>query len=272
MRRLTFLLTALVATLCLVPLGIGQPPSPDLVLVNGRVFTGDGARPYVEALAIRGDRIVAADTSTHVESLAGPKPTRIDLAGRVVIAGINDAHYHLRVEPPLFPLAFKSRDPQWDEVKTAVAAAITQAPKGMLIQGDTGAVLLDDPRVTRAALDALAPDHPVILRTWTGHSAFLNSAAFRMLGVKHDEPDPLGGRFARAGDGTLGGLVVGFARFRLARRLSELATDEKALQDTRQFLDQAMRYGITSVQVMSNPPSPERCVALFENGPSTIPV
>src|SRR5947207_6026578 len=158
MRRLTFLLTALVATLCLVPLGIGQPPSPDLVLVNGRVFTGDGARPYVEALAIRGDRIVAAGTSTIVEALAGAGTTRIDLGGRLVIPGINDAHYHLRIEPPSFALQFESRDPAWPEVQTAVAAAVAQTPKGTLIRGETGAVLLDDPRVTRVALDGVAPE------------------------------------------------------------------------------------------------------------------
>ncbi len=271
-RTLTPLLAALGTALCLVSLGLGQPPSPDVILVNGRVFTGDGSQPYVEALAIRGDRIAAVGTSANIESLAGPRTTRIDAGGRVVIPGINDAHYHLRVEPPLVSPPFKSRDPKWEEVKTAVAAATTQAPKGTLIRGETGAALLDDPRVTRAALDELAPEHPVILSTWTGHSAFLNTAAFKMLGVKEDEPDPVGGRYVRASDGKLGGLVLGFARFRLHRRLSDLATDDKALQDTRQFLSQAVRYGITSVQLMSIPPSPERCLALFEKAPTPIRV
>jgi predicted amidohydrolase YtcJ len=271
-RTLASLLAALALTLCLVSFGIGQSPSADVVLVNGRLFTSNSVRPYVEALAIRADRIVAVGTSADIESLAGPKTTRIDLGGRVAIPGINDAHYHLRVEPPVFPLPFTSRDPKWEEVQTAVAVAISQAPKGMLIKGDTGAALLDDPRVTRTALDALAPEHPLILSTWTGHSEFLNSAAFKMLGVNEDEPDPIGGRYVRASDGTLGGLVLGFARFRLARRLSELATDDKALQDTRQFLSQAVRYGITSVQLMSIPPSPERCLALFEKAPTPIRV
>jgi len=75
-----------------------------------------------------------------------------------------------------------------------------------------------------------------------------------MLGVKEDEPDPVGGRYVRAADGTLTGLVLGFARFRLHRRLSELATEATALQETRRFLSQAVRFGITSVQNMSIPP------------------
>jgi predicted amidohydrolase YtcJ len=273
MRRAPpYLLAALALSLFLASLGIGQPPSADVVLVNGRLFTSDGSRPFVEALAIRGDRIVAVGTSAEMESLAGPKTTRLDLGGRVVIPGINDAHYHLRVDPPLVSPPFKSRDPNWDEVKAAVLAATTQAPKGTLIQPVTGAAVLDDPRASRAALDAVAPDHAVILRTWTGNSAILNSAAFKMLGVKDNEPDPMGGRYMRASDRTLDGRVLGFAWFRLARRLSELASDDKAMQDTRQFLNQAVRYGITSVQLMSMPPSPERCVALFERAPTPIRV
>jgi predicted amidohydrolase YtcJ len=270
-RALASLFTALALTLCLVSLGIGRSPSADVVLMNGRLFTSDGLRPFVEALAIRGDRIVAIGTSAEIESLAGPKTIRLDLGGRVVIPGINDAHYHWRVDPPLVSPSFKSRDPNWDEVKAAVAAATTQAPKGTLIQPVTGAAVLDEPRAGRAALDAVAPEHPVILRTWTGNSAVLNSAAFKMLGVKDDEPDPMGGRYIRASDGTLDGRVLGFAWFRLVRRLSELANDDKAMLDTRQFLSQAVRYGITSVQLMSIPPSPERCVALFEKAPTADP-
>ncbi len=271
-RILTALLGALSSTLWLVSLGIGQPPFPDVVLVNGRLFTGDDSRPFVEALAIRGDRIVAVGTSANMQSLAGPRTTRVDVGGRVVIPGINDAHYHLRVEPTAFALRFTSRDPKWEEVKAAVTAATTQAPKGMLVRGETGSALLDDPRVTRAALDELAPEHPVILSTWTGHSAFLNTAAFTLLGVKETESDPMGGRYVRTSDGALAGLVLGFAQFRLHRRLSELATDDQALQHTRQFLSQAVRWGITSVQLMSIPPSPERCVALFEKASTPLRV
>ncbi len=274
-RALTFLLPALSAlpvTLGLVPPGIAQLPSIDVILVNGRVFTSDRAHPFVEALAIRNDRIVATGTSREVASLAGPKTLRLDLGGRVVVPGINDAHYHPRIEPPAVPLRLASRDPQWDEVKAALVAAVAQAPKGMLIQGDTGGTLLDDPRVSRSALDQLAPDNPVILRTWTGNTGIYNTAAFRMLGVKDDELDPLGGWYVRAADGTLRGPVFGYARFRLGRRLSALAGDDVALRQTQDFLTQAVRYGITSVQLMSQPPSPERLVALFEKAATPIRV
>jgi predicted amidohydrolase YtcJ len=271
-KALASLLAVLVLPLGLVAPGFGQSAPADIVLVNGRVFTSNGARSFVEALAIRGERIVAVGTSAEIESLAGPKTTRLDLNGRVVIPGINDAHYHLRIAPPVVSPPFKGRDPSWDEVKAVVTAATTQAPRGTLIQPVTGPAILDDPRANRAALDAIAPEHPVMLRTWTGHSAVLNSAAFKLLSVKDDEPDPMGGRYLRAPDGTLDGRVSGFAWFRLSRRLSELASDATAIQDTRQFLNQALRYGITSVQFMSMPPSPERSMALFDKAQTPIRV
>src|SRR5260370_22023000 len=99
-RALASLLAALAATLCLVALGIGQPPSADVVLVNGRVFTSDGSRPFVEALAIRGDRIVAVGTSAEMESLAGPETPPHHLGAPVRNPRINAAPHHFCAPPP----------------------------------------------------------------------------------------------------------------------------------------------------------------------------
>ena len=106
-----------------------------LILLNGKIFTSDAAHPYVEALAIRGERIVATGTSEKIGALAGPQTKRIDLGGRVVIPGINDAHHHCVFEPAGFHLQFKSMEPTWAEVAEEVAAAVAKTPKGTLIHG-----------------------------------------------------------------------------------------------------------------------------------------
>src|SRR5919108_396258 len=72
----------------------GQQAPADLVLVNGKVFTSDLTKPFAEAVAIRGERIVAIGTSAEIETLAGAKTRRIDLQGRTVVPGFNDAHFH----------------------------------------------------------------------------------------------------------------------------------------------------------------------------------
>src|SRR5260370_6115216 len=202
--------------------------------------------------------------------LAGPQTKRLDLGGRVVIPGINDAHYHCDVEPSGFRLRLKGMDPTGPEVAEEVASAEAKAPKGMLVLGEIGPTALDAPQATRASLDKLAPNHPVVLHTWAQHAAILNSSAFAKLGVKEDEPDPLGGRFVRSADGKLTGLVYEYAKFRLDRRLSDLATDAEALRQAREFLSQAVRLGITSVQDMSMNGGTERCALLLEKAPTPI--
>jgi len=251
-------------------LAMGRQAPPDLILVNGKIFTSDAAHPYVQAIAVRGERIATAGTSKEIASLAGPQTKRLDLGGRVVIPGINDAHYHCDVEPSGFRLRLKGMDPTWPEVAEEVASAEAKAPKGMLVLGEIGPTALDAPQATRASLDKLAPNHPVVLHTWAQHAAILNSAAFAKLGVKEDEPDPLGGRFVRSADGKLTGLVYEYAKFRLDRRLSDLATDAEALRQAREFLSQAVRLGITSVQDMSMNGGTERCALLLEKAPTPI--
>ena len=66
---------------------------PDYVLVNGKIFTVEATHPYAQALAIKGERILAVGTSEEISRLASSRTIRIDLQGRLVIPGINDAHY-----------------------------------------------------------------------------------------------------------------------------------------------------------------------------------
>src|SRR4051812_14441515 len=77
----------------------GLPDAPDLILANGKIFLADPSRRWAEALAIRGERITAAGSSREVLALAGPGTRTIDLRGRTVIPGINDAHQHQGSNP-----------------------------------------------------------------------------------------------------------------------------------------------------------------------------
>ncbi len=251
-------------------LAMGQEAPPDLILLNGKIFTSDAEHLYVEALAIREGRIVATGTSEKIRSLAGPQTKRIDLGGRVVIPGINDAHHHCEFEPAGFHLRFKSMEPAWAEVAEELAAAVAKTPKGALIHGEIGPMAFEDPQASRASLDKIAPDHPVMLDTWAQHGGVLNSAAFAKFGVKEDERDPVAGHFVRSADGKLTGAVYEYAKFRINRWRSDMATEEEALQQTREFFQDAVRLGITSVQDMSLPGGVERCVMASKKAPTPI--
>ena len=263
------LLGALALTL-LAALSFGQQSPADVILFNGKIFTSDSAHPYVEALAIRGERIVATGSAERVRMLAGPKTKLIDLGGRVVIPGINDAHHHCAFEPAGFYLQFKSAEPTWAEVAEEVTAAVAKTPKGTLIHGEIGPVAFFDVRANAASLDKIAPEHPVMLGTWSQHGGVLNSAAFVKFGIRENEPDPLAGHFVRSADGKLTGVVYEYAKFQINRRRSDMATEEEALQQTREFFQGAVRLGITSVQDMSMPGGAERCVMASKKAPTPI--
>lgn len=107
-----------------------QQPAPDLVLLNGKIFTSDAAHPYVQALAVRGERVTATGDSAKIKALVGPHTKQIDLGGRTVIPGINDAHNHLGIAPPNhIDLELASPDPAWPEMKAAITAAVLKARK-----------------------------------------------------------------------------------------------------------------------------------------------
>src|SRR6202163_1044205 len=72
-----------------------QQPAPDLILSNGKVITVDERFTIAQAVAIRGDRVVAVGTTQHIARLAGPSTRRIDLRGKSVIPGLIDNHMHL---------------------------------------------------------------------------------------------------------------------------------------------------------------------------------
>jgi predicted amidohydrolase YtcJ len=256
----------------LAPLA-AQQPAPDTILFNGKIFTSDTAHPYVQALAIRGERIVATGDSGKIQALVGPRTRRIDLAGRVVIPGINDAHNHLgdALAPAnTIDLGLKTEDPSWAEIRGALSAKVAAVPRGTLIEATIGPKVFHDVEVTRDSLDKISHDDPVYLGTLTGHAYIMNSAALAKVGIHEDQRDPMGGRYERSADGRLTGVVREYATFRVNRSLVGLTSEATALKELHDVFLQAAKWGITSIQDMSDAIEPGHAVALFEKTPTPI--
>ncbi|HKV77400.1 MAG TPA: amidohydrolase [Candidatus Sulfotelmatobacter sp.] len=274
MRTARFILASgILALNALHPVAFAQSASTDLILFNGNVFTSNASQPYVEALAIRGDRIVAVGTSKEVVALASKGTRRIDLGGRTVIPGINDSHLHLEVKPSHYDLPLKSDDPTWQEMIDALTAAVPKVAKGTWIEGVFGPTIIDDPHATKGSLDALSPDNLVVLWDWTGHASLLNTAAMQKFGIREDEPDPQGGRFERNhANGKLTGMAFEYAMERVIVPYVGLVSDDEAVSQLRSFFDGAAQLGITTLQDMASPISAERCAVLLERASPPIRV
>lgn len=246
---------------------------PDTVLFNARVFTADVAKPRAEALAIRGGRIVAVGSTQEIQHIAAANTKRIDLHGATVIPGINDAHYHVSIQPDdTVEIEMQTRDPTWPQLREALSASIAKSPRDSLLLAYMGPTLFRDPAVSRLSLDAIAPTNPVVIITLTGHAAFLNSAALARFGVSEAQEDPLGGRYERDGKGELTGVLREYAVMQLERRMADSTPDEVALRELKEQLGGLSRFGITSLQDMSNQATPERAARLLASVPTSIRV
>lgn len=180
----------------------GSDNGADVLLVNGHIITMDAADVTAEAVAVRGDTIVAIGTNEEISALAGPHSEIVDLAGRSVTPGLIDTHNHfawgalgerssLDIEYP----AVKSIADIREEVREAAARL---GPGAWIIGSNWDAGKLAEQRDIEAAdLDDVAPDNPVWLLHTSAHYGVANSRALELAGINRDTADPPGGVIGR---------------------------------------------------------------------------
>ena len=195
---------------------VSQPPSADLVLLNGTVITVDARDSIVEALAVKDGRIVFVGSSTAVRQHIGEKTETIDLAGRTATPGLIDTHVHFSEPADTLDLGDAR---SMDEVIARVRAWAAKVPSGEWVRGggwDEGK-LVERRYITAADLDKAAPNHPVYLTHTTGHYGVASSLAMKLSGVTKDTKDPPGGTIDRDADGNPTGVMKERATGLIAR-------------------------------------------------------
>ncbi len=220
---------------------------PDLVLDNANIITIDAARPRAGSIAIRGSRIVGVG---DIGAFNDTSATVIDLAGRTVTPGFNDAHNHMGGygasinEVALHPTVVSSVE----EIVAAIGDRAETTPEGVWVIG-TG---YDDNKLaerrhpTRYELDAVSPDNPVILNHTSGHFCVVNTAAMRLARVG-EVAVPEGGVVALGDDGLPTGLLEEQAQT-LARGLLHPRSIADMVQNLGAASDRYLAEGITSCQ------------------------
>ncbi len=194
----------------------GSEKPADLALLHGHVVTLDPARPRAEAIAVRGERIVAVGTDEDVARLVGPATRVIDLAGRLAVPGLVEGHAHFLSLGHSMTILELGSESSWEGVAAKVEAAARSAAPGEWIEGrgwhQERWSAPAEPSVegfpTNAALDRAAPAHPVWLRHASGHASIANSAALERAGLDRPAGDPPGGRIVRDARGAPTGVLV----------------------------------------------------------------
>lgn len=200
-----------------------DPNGPaDLAFVNGRVYTVDAVRRWAGAVAVSRGEIVAVGADADVRDLIGPETEVVDLGGRLLLPGFQDAHIH----PPssgyemLHCNLSEVYDVQ-DYARTVADYASAHPDDAWIVGGGWSMDVFPGGNPPKAVLDEVLPDRPVFLMSRDGHSAWVNSRALEIAGVTRETPDPPDGWVVRDAEGEPAGTVHEGAFLLIERHLPE---------------------------------------------------
>jgi len=263
-----FRLVACAAMFCSVPLlaqssaakSAAAGPKADVIFVHGNVYTGVPANtPFSsilreEAIALRGDRILAVGKNLDIEKLKGPQTQVIDLGGHFVMPGFNDAHLHL-ADAGLQKLNVDLTGVKsLDEFRQRVLAKVETAQPGEWIRGGGWDETLWPVKAlpSRWDLDEVAGGHPVFLDRVDGHLAVASTRALQLANITMASRDPEGGQIDRNESGEPTGILRDTAQHAIYAVIPK-PTHEQMQQGIEVALADMAEHGITSAQDYSPP-------------------
>ncbi len=234
-----------------------------LVLRNGRIATVDDAKPQAQALAARGDTLVAVGTNEEIARYVGPQTKVIDLQGRRAVPGFIEAHGHFTGVGEARIVLNLTRAKNWDEIVAMVRDAAGKARPGEWIRGrgwhqekwDRPPQPAVEGFPTHASLSAAAPNNPVVLEHASGHASFANAKAMELAGVTRDTKSPAGGDILKDAKGEPTGLfretADGLLDQAYTRARASLTAEQREAYVRRELQladEEAVSKGITSFE------------------------
>ena len=223
-----------------------------LLVVNGRIWTGEPARPWAEALAARGERLVAVGSEQEARRATGGGPRVIDARGRMVTPGFIDSHLHL-LEGGFRLTAVQLREARSrQEFVDRIARYAGKLAEGAWVTGgDWDHENWGGQLPQRNWIDPVTPHNPVWVKRLDGHMGLANSLALKAAGVTRETPDPDGGAIVRDDKGEPTGVLKDNAMTLVERVKPEPGSESKDAA-----MEAAMRHvagdGITSVHHMGS--------------------
>lgn len=219
----------------------------DLIIHNGVIWIGSDSSTTVEAMAIKGDKIIATGTNDAILKLKNTSTKKIDLEGKFVTPGFIDSHIHLMTGGRSL-LSVDLRDADSPEKFSQRIADFTKeiAPNEWILEGNWDHTLWGGELPKKEWIDELTPDNPVVVFRLDWHMVLANSAALKYAGIDKNTPDVEGGTIVRDENGELTGILKDNAMNLLLDKIPPMSTTQK-----NAAFSAAMTYffsnGVTSV-------------------------
>ncbi len=221
----------------------------DKAFLNGQVVTVDAEDTVAEAVAVKGNRILAVGTNREVKELVGESTEVFDLGGKSLLPGIIDSHMHITLYGAN-KLGVSCKEAHVNSTADVLEdlrkkAAETPAGRWVRAWGFNDQKVSEKCYLTRQELDEVSTEHPIMVVRTCGHISMANGRALEMVGIDEGTPDPEGGRIERDENGTPTGVLVETAHmsaFEIA------AFDEEELREALTAASEDLvAAGITSV-------------------------
>lgn len=228
------------------PTAARQPA--DLIIVGGRIYTADGARPMVDAVAVRDGKIVFVGDAPGARSLQGANTQVLDLKGQTVIPGMTDAHAHVGGLGASLQSVNLVGTRSYDEVIERVVERARTTPAGEWIvgrgwdQNNWG----DTRFPNHEALSRAVPNHPVVLTRVDGHASLANARAIQIAAVTRSTRDPSGGSILKDAQGNPSGVFIDRAMGLVGSKVPP-ATRAQAKESIKAAIKEMHRWGLTGV-------------------------
>jgi predicted amidohydrolase YtcJ len=247
------LMSRLVLTALLLHFAVNA--SADPLVVTGRIWTGTDAQPWVEAVAIDGDRIIDVGSRDEVVARLGEEAKVIDAGGGIVVPGMYDSHIHL-IDGGARLASVQLRDAKTPEefakrIGDFAAEQRAKGHRGWITGGDWDHTHWGGELPDRKWIDAVTPDTPVFVSRLDGHMALANTAALKAAGVEEDVEDVDGGEIVRDAAGRVTGVLKDNAMDLVYGAIPPESVEQR-LEAVRAAMAYMAQRGITSVHHMGS--------------------
>lgn len=242
--KLLFVLAAVFTLACNKP----TTTSADMVLLNGKIWTGASDSSFAQAMAIDGNRILAVGSDDEIKKFVGDSTRVIDLKNKLVTPGFNDAHIHFLSGSMILSSADLLSTTNLDEMKKAFMAYAEKNPNKPWITGRGWQYgFFEGGMPNKKHLDSMVSDRPVFIRAYDGHTGLANSKALELAGINKNTTYTGFGEIVRDANGEPTGALLEGAQS-LVSKIIPKATEQEKLDAIRQGMTYAASLGITSMQ------------------------
>ena len=239
---------SIILLICLIFWSCKSEIPPTLILTNGKIWTGEGPETFVEALAINGNIITETGDSKSILALAGDETQVIDLQGKLVTAGFNDAHIHFLGGSMGLTQVDLLATKSLEEVISITTEFISTNPEKEWITGRGWQyTYFESGLPDHETMKALYIDKPVFLKAYDGHSAYANPKALELAGITSSTVFEGFGEVVKDSNGNPTGALKEGAMDLVGKLVPEPSYQDK-LRALRKGLDLAASLGITSMQ------------------------